>query len=57
MHIKIILGGTFTTYNGDAAAPDYLLRLDVNGALDTTFNNGGIGISGGSNKLLPIVIY
>jgi uncharacterized delta-60 repeat protein len=42
---KIIVGGTFTIYNGDAAAPDYLLRLNANGTRDTTFNPGGAGFS------------
>ena len=38
---KIIVGGSFTSFNGVAAGN--LLRLDANGALDTTFNSGGIG--------------
>ena len=45
---KILVGGTFTDYNGNAAAPDRVLRLNADGTLDTTFNNGGVGI--GSNS-------
>jgi uncharacterized delta-60 repeat protein len=43
---KIIVGGYFTSYNGNAAAPDNLLRLNADGSLDTSFNNGGAGIGG-----------
>ena len=40
---KIIVGGNFTDYNNDAAAPDCVLRLNADGTLDTTFNPGGAG--------------
>jgi uncharacterized delta-60 repeat protein len=40
---KILVGGTFTSYNGNAAAPDNLLRLNADGSLDTSFNAGGAG--------------
>lgn len=40
---KILVGGDFTSYNGNAAAPNYIMRLNADGSLDTTFNNGGVG--------------
>ncbi|MDQ2773190.1 MAG: hypothetical protein M3Y54_22115, partial [Bacteroidota bacterium] len=43
---QVLAGGTFTSYNGSAAAPDYLLRLNTDGSLDTSFNPGGAGTSG-----------
>ncbi len=39
---KILIGGEFTTYNG-IDVPDGILRLNANGSIDSTFNNGGIG--------------
>lgn len=39
---KILVGGNFTLYNG-IDAPDKIMRLNTDGSLDTTFNNGGIG--------------
>ncbi len=41
---KIIVGGDFTTYNG-GECPDRLVRLNSNGSLDNTFNNGGTGFN------------
>ncbi len=35
---KIIVGGTFTTYNGSAA--NRIVRLNANGTIDATFNTG-----------------
>jgi uncharacterized delta-60 repeat protein len=35
---KVLVGGGFTSYNGDASAPDRLLRLNADGSLDTSFN-------------------
>ncbi|MCX6198313.1 MAG: T9SS type A sorting domain-containing protein [Bacteroidetes bacterium] len=35
---KILMGGTFYTYNGDTLA--YIVRLNANGTRDTTFNIG-----------------
>jgi uncharacterized delta-60 repeat protein len=35
---KIIIGGNFTAYNGTAI--NYIARLNSNGTLDTTFNQG-----------------
>ena len=40
---KILIGGQFTSYNGDAAASDYVMRLNADGTRDTTFNAGGSG--------------
>jgi uncharacterized delta-60 repeat protein/fimbrial isopeptide formation D2 family protein len=40
---KILIAGQFTSYNGDAAASDYVLRLNADGTRDTTFNAGGSG--------------
>jgi uncharacterized delta-60 repeat protein len=41
---KILVGGSFTQYNG-SNCPDKLIRLNSNGSLDTTFNNGGTGFN------------
>lgn len=40
---KIVTGGVFTTYNGDAAASDYVMRLNADGTRDTGFNTAGVG--------------
>src|SRR5947199_3524759 len=40
---KIVIGGTFTSYNGDATVSDDVMRLNANGTADTTFNAGGAG--------------
>jgi uncharacterized delta-60 repeat protein len=40
---KIVIGGLFTSYNGDAAASDRVIRLNADGTRDTTFNVGGAG--------------
>src|SRR5258705_433059 len=40
---KIVIGGFFTSYNGDAAASDIVMRLTADGTSDTTFNAGGAG--------------
>jgi len=39
---KIIIGGSFTSYNGDSSIK-YLARLMDDGTLDTDFNMGGAG--------------
>ena len=41
---KILVGGFFSTYNGVAKAG--IVRLNVDGTLDTTFNPGGTGLTG-----------
>ncbi|HKZ77799.1 MAG TPA: delta-60 repeat domain-containing protein, partial [Pyrinomonadaceae bacterium] len=43
---KIVIGGDFTSYNGDAAAPDGVMRLNADGTRDTTFNAVGPGANG-----------
>ena len=43
---KIVIGGNFTSYNGDAAASDRVMRLNADGTRDTTFNTGGAGVNG-----------
>src|SRR6267378_2868668 len=40
---KIVIGGGFTSYNGDAAASDSVMRLNADGTRDPTFNAGGAG--------------
>jgi uncharacterized delta-60 repeat protein len=40
---KIIIGGNFTSYNGDAAANDRVMRLNADGTRDATFNAAGMG--------------
>src|SRR5436190_2064284 len=42
---KVVIGGSFTSYNGDAAASDYVMRLNADGTRDPTFNAGGAGAS------------
>ena len=41
---KIIIGGNFTSYNGDSSIK-YLARLNADGTLDSGFNTGGAGAS------------
>ncbi len=48
---KAIIGGYFTSYNGNAAASDYVARLNTNGTLDTTFNAGGLGADSTVNAI------
>lgn len=38
---KILVAGTFTTYNG--VTSNRIVRLNSNGTKDTTFNSGGVG--------------
>jgi uncharacterized delta-60 repeat protein len=40
---KIICGGRFTEYNG--VYKNYLMRLNIDGSVDTTFNLGGVGLN------------
>jgi hypothetical protein len=37
---KVLVGGNFTQYNG-VNINDYLVRLNSNGTLDSTFTSGG----------------
>jgi uncharacterized delta-60 repeat protein len=43
---KILIGGLFTSYNGDGVASDKIMRLNSDGTRDATFNSGGIGANG-----------
>ena len=49
---KILIGGAFTTYNGTAISE--LARLNSDGTLDTTFNVGGAGVTGGRLTSLSV---
>lgn len=51
---KILVGGNFTSYNGNAAAPDRLIRLNADGTLDAGFNAGGSGASGAVYTVLTL---
>ncbi|HEV2842434.1 MAG TPA: delta-60 repeat domain-containing protein [Chthoniobacterales bacterium] len=42
---KILIGGSFDSYNGNSAATG-IARLDPNGSVDNTFNPGGTGTDG-----------
>src|SRR5256714_13389975 len=44
---KIIIVGNFSSYNGDAAASDNVMRLKADGTRDPTFNASGLGANGG----------
>ena len=48
----LVVIGDFTTYSG--SANNYIVRINPNGTIDTTFNTG-TGFAGGSGP--PIVIY
>lgn len=41
---KVLVGGSFTSYNGTTVGR--LVRLNTNGTIDTTFSNVGAGFSG-----------
>ena len=45
---KIVVGGSFKSYNDNPAAPDQLLRVNADGTLDTGFNRGGEGVNRGT---------
>jgi uncharacterized delta-60 repeat protein len=52
---KILVGGTFHIFNGDTI--NNLIRLNSNGSLDTTFNQGGSGITGtGANVAVRKIV-
>lgn len=48
---KILVGGSFTSYNG--VSVDRIVRLNSDGTRDTTFNSGG---SGSNNEVFSIFI-
>jgi uncharacterized delta-60 repeat protein len=51
---KILIGGSFTTYNGTTRSR--LARLNADGTLDTAFNADGAGVNGSSARVTSIVI-
>ncbi len=50
---KIYVAGSFSLYNGENV-PDCLVRLNSDGSLDTTFNNGGSGFAGGGHIAIVV---
>lgn len=47
-----LVGGTFTSFQGDPAAPDRLMKLTASGAADDSFNKHlGTGITGAGSQL------
>jgi uncharacterized delta-60 repeat protein len=54
---KILIGGSFTSYNGDANASDCVARLNPDGTLDTSFNYGSqSGVSGARFLTNPLIV-
>jgi uncharacterized delta-60 repeat protein len=52
---KIVIGGTFTTFNGTTVGR--IVRLNSNGTLDTAFTtNTGTGVSGAGNSVTAVAI-
>ncbi|MDO7875687.1 hypothetical protein Q5H93_13160 [Hymenobacter sp. ASUV-10] len=49
---RVLVGGQFTTYNGVADAPNYVLRLNANGSLDQTFNYTAGSLTTGPNNVV-----
>jgi len=47
---KVVIGGTFTAFNGQATAPDKLLRVNANGTLD----NAATALPGTTFSWTPI---
>lgn len=50
---KILAGGSFTSYNGEVSSPDGLIRLNIDGSVDTGFS--GI-VSGFDSSVMSLVI-
>jgi|GEM_PF-3023750 len=46
---QLIVGGSFTSYNG--VKQPYLMRLNADGSLDSTFNSAGTGADGGISAI------
>lgn len=46
---KILIGGNFTTYQGQSAP--YLARLHSDGSFDNSFNSQGLGLDGGVHSM------
>ncbi|MDB5268920.1 MAG: hypothetical protein JWP58_1960 [Hymenobacter sp.] len=53
---KVLVGGSFTAYNGDAAVPDHLVRLNTDGQIDTTYNVDGSGFGATYNGVFALAI-
>ncbi|MBK8368441.1 MAG: T9SS type A sorting domain-containing protein [Bacteroidetes bacterium] len=51
---KILIGGTFTTFN--ASSPARITCLNADGTKDVTFNTGGAGAAGASSSVLDIAL-
>jgi uncharacterized delta-60 repeat protein len=51
---RLLVGGSFTTYNGDTNTPDGLIRLTATGELDTSFAYGRLGFVEGSISTISI---
>ncbi|MFD0862530.1 T9SS type A sorting domain-containing protein [Sungkyunkwania multivorans] len=51
---KILVGGFFFRYNGVNSR--YIARIDQDGSLDTTFQNGNTTFSGPSNEITAITV-
>jgi hypothetical protein len=49
-----IVGGDFTSYNGDANCPNYLCKINADGTLNTDFNYGNAGFD---QRVLTIAVY
>ncbi len=47
----VLIGGDFTSYNGDPSAPDNICRLNPDGTLDEEFNYGNTGADGEVNAM------
>ena len=52
---KILVGGRFTSYNGNNAY-NSLVRLNPNGTIDTSFNLGGIGFYVAPNNVVMAIM-
>jgi len=50
---KILVGGAFTNYNGSAVGR--IVRLELTGAIDTSFNSGGAGFGDGEVRTIAII--
>lgn len=49
---KILVGGGFTSFNGNASAPDYIIRLNADGSIDSTFNGLSTGLNGAVEAII-----
>lgn len=49
---KVLICGSFTSYNGTSVGR--IARLNSNGSLDTSFNSGGAGFTGGDPEFMEL---